>query len=108
MKLPPKYRSLQDFMSAQELTLPRNEDWRLCERHVGQVLGLPGSRGVLTATNGVLCYIEQADGRLFLGHLNWFVNDRGERAYFDNKSIQMRQPKVGRVSKFDSLVAEYI
>ena len=50
-------------------------DWRMVERQVGQIIGLPDSRGVLVCTNGIQCFIEQADGKLYLGHYDWFVAD---------------------------------
>ncbi len=50
-------------------------DWRMVERKVGQIVGLPESRGVLVCTNGIQCFIEQADGRLYLGHYDWFQPD---------------------------------
>lgn len=50
------------------------EQWRTTPRLAGEINGLPASRGVLVATNGILCLIEQADG-LYEGHLQWFEPD---------------------------------
>jgi hypothetical protein len=80
-KLPQVYANIYAFMRAHRITLGRQLPWRLTERQVGEINGLPNSRGILTATNGILCYIEQErEGRveLFLGHLQWFVADGGE------------------------------
>jgi len=72
MKLTPKYASLLDFMAVYNLTLPRNEDWRLTDRIVGNIHALPDTHGVLVATNGILCYIER-ESDLFLGHIAFFI-----------------------------------
>jgi hypothetical protein len=55
-------------------TLPKDDKypWRLTERIVGEINGIPTSRGVLVATNGIECFIEQGE-KLFRGHLLWFV-----------------------------------
>jgi hypothetical protein len=85
-ELPQKYRSLSHFVGANLLTLPRDQVWRLTPRLLGQVNGLPTSHGVLTATNGIDCYIEQENDQLFLGHVGWFIADSGKSV----KSIVQR------------------
>ena len=47
--------------------------WRATPRVLGQINGLPESRGVLVATDGVLCQIVREDGTTFEGHVQWFV-----------------------------------
>lgn len=77
-ELPQQYTSVYAFFRAHGITLKNSEGWRLTPRLVGEVNGIPTSRGILTATNGILCYIEQEiDGRVttFEGHIAWFVPD---------------------------------
>ena len=52
-----------------------DDTWRRTKRIVGQVNGIPGSRGVMVATNGILCQIEQSGPVPFIGHIAWFVPD---------------------------------
>ena len=54
----------------------RDDTWHFTKRIVGQVHGIPTSRGVMVATNGILCLIEQGDGKEFLGHIGWFLADK--------------------------------
>ncbi len=102
-KLPQPYASIYSFARAHSITFPRTEGfWRLTERVVGQVNGLPTSRGILTATNGILCYIEQeTDGRVgtFLGHLEWFVADSGQTgAEIAAKPTTQRKPSQREIN----------
>ena len=53
-------------------------NWRMTKEQTGEIEGLPGSRGTLIITNGVMCYIELANGTLFHGHLAWFKPDKKE------------------------------
>lgn len=51
--------------------------WRMVEDEdmlAGEVTGIPASRGILKATNGVECLIDQGE-RLFIGHIDWWVAD---------------------------------
>lgn len=52
--------------------------WRLTPRLLGQIQAIPQSRGILTATNGIDCYIVRGDQTLFKGHIGWFVPDEIE------------------------------
>ena len=68
------YSTVYAFFAAHNLPAYRG-DWRLTEHVLGEIQGLPGSRGHLAITNGIECMIVMLDGRLFRGHLNWFVPD---------------------------------
>ena len=69
---PQKYRSVYEFLHHHKLTVSKKgPPWRLTERLVGSIHGLPQSFGHLTATNGILCYIENNIG-VYLGHMAWF------------------------------------
>lgn len=50
--------------------------WKMTKRTVGEIVGIPGSRGILVATNGIDCYIERLGNDLFYGHLAWFVQEK--------------------------------
>ena len=51
------------------------DKWRRVRPRPGHIHGLPGSQGVVTATNGILCTIDQ-NGRTFIGHYDFFVADK--------------------------------
>jgi hypothetical protein len=76
-------------------------DWRWTNRISGEINGLPMSRGVLVATNGILCLIEQGE-TYFEGHLQWFVADEDEGQDEVNGLRKDRQPKE---SKRDAVFA---
>ena len=100
------YRSVTCFQRAHGITWPAHEVWRLTEREMGEIVGLPGSRGILTATNGILYYIEQEiEGRVctYLGHIEWFVADSGKSS--DTLSTG-RKAKPASV-KLERQLAEY-
>jgi len=104
--LVPLYSSIIDFFECNNITVGRNEEWRLTERLHGEIQGLPGSRGFLTATNGILCYVEQ-HSRLFLGHLHWFVTDKNERIHF-NRETKTIEVKTTRTSKMTEMVKDLL
>lgn len=69
-----------DFMKKWGITIPLREfsKWRwlrIDDQLLGEVNGLPESRGRVVATNGILCYIERVDRFPFLGHYESFVPD---------------------------------
>ena len=73
-------RCLIDFMKAKAIMIPTDEfdAWRMLpvrEQTAGEVIGLPLSRGILRATNGVLCYIERADGSVIMNHIQHWKAD---------------------------------
>lgn len=70
------FTTVTQLFTRHEVIYHDSLNWRLTPRIVGEINGLPGSRGVLVATNGVLCLIEQELGeRLFEGHLDFFLPD---------------------------------
>lgn len=86
-----RYPSLLHFMEEHSLTLPTKEEWRLTERILGEVNGIPTSYGILTATNGILCYIEQADGSLFgPAHIAFFIARRSEQQQVINSLCTLK------------------
>lgn len=72
-------------------------NWRLTSRLTGEIQGLPGSRGVLVATNGVLCLIDTGANWLFEGHFRFFVPDidiEDEEDFFPTKKNKKTTPLV--------------
>ena len=84
------------FFTRHGLPLPRKGDWRVTKRIIGAIHGLPRSHGILCATDGVLCLIEQGGNsdRLFQGHLQFFVPDAKDDAeYVDEVRATAKTPK---------------
>jgi hypothetical protein len=71
---PHPYRSVSALFADFNIPSPKGH-WRLTDFLYGQINGLSFSRGFLTATNGVRCFILRLDGSLYDGHLQWFVVD---------------------------------
>ena len=76
------YRRLHEFFDRHRL-FRKDGIWRLTEPRAGEINGLPNFRGLLVATNGILCYLETETGRLFEGHIDWFVPDQKDRPLFE-------------------------
>lgn len=89
------YSTIDEFFLVNRLTHPSKEEWRLTTPLMGEINGLPGSRGWLVATNGILCYVQQLTGTFFLGHLAFFLTDKAEAVELDDetKNVRVRKPK---------------
>lgn len=97
------YPSVHAFAAAHRLTLPRGH-WRLVHRQVGHIHGLESaSFGHLTATNGVLCYIEQGGGVVFLGHIENWVQFKDEESVDEKET----QAKAAQSAKMVKVFAEF-
>lgn len=70
------HRSVCEFFASNAMPLPRG-DWRLTDYDLGEINGLPLSRGRVVATNGIMCYIQQEHG-LYCGHFTAWIPDRKE------------------------------
>jgi hypothetical protein len=104
----PLYDSIIDFFEVHNLTVGRNEEWRLTDRILGEINGLPGSRGFLTATNGILCYVEQ-HGRLFgPAHIGWFITEKQERVRFNKEKQVIEIEPQPRKSKMLEMVKDLV
>lgn len=105
MPLTPKYASFIAFRKERHCLLPSSKDdnWRLTDRICGQIHGIPGSRGILTATNGILCVIEQDANVNFLGHIAWFVADRDE----EQQTVENEKASSIRVAKHNKKLEEW-
>lgn len=44
----------------------------------GHIHGIANIRGVIHATDGILCYIVRDDGELFVAHLDNFIHDKDQ------------------------------
>lgn len=56
------------------------QGWRLVKSEVGEVNGLPSSRGIIVATDGMLCLVYQTEKHFFLGHNEWWQADEREES----------------------------
>lgn len=70
------HRSVAEFFATNLMSLPRG-DWRLTDYVLGEINGLPKSRGRVVATNGIMCYIQQEYG-LYYGHYTSWTPDHKE------------------------------
>jgi hypothetical protein len=78
-KIDQPYASFQHFQAKHRITHPPKETWRLTQYgYIGEINGIPGSRGILVATDGTLCYITQGEQAPFLGHIQFFKPDEVE------------------------------
>jgi hypothetical protein len=108
--LPPKYANIFVFKAAHGITWPATEWWRLTDRVVGQINGLPQSNGILTATNGILCYIEQPQDHkinLFLGHIEWFIPDADVSVQRIIQRAGIKAPKASRAQALEAELGAY-
>jgi hypothetical protein len=70
-----------DFCALHHITLPKNEYW-YCINANGRTAWIEGleaskrAHGIPRITNGVVVWMELADGTLFLGHRDWLKYDR--------------------------------
>ena len=71
------HRSVAEFFALNAMPIPRDGDWRLTDYDLGEINGLPRSRGRVVATNGIMCYIQQETG-LYLGHFTAWIPDHKE------------------------------
>lgn len=90
------------FAAHHKILLPNDSKypWRLTKRIVGEVNGIPTSHGVLVATNGIECFIEQGEA-LFRGHILWFVPDDLEdlEALSEERASNFPSPREQRIKK---------
>ncbi len=93
------------FMRRFAITIPQKKfnSWRMVlpkEQRPGEVNGLSRFRGVLRATNGILCYIELVEEhRVELVHLEWFTPDPPE--------IEPVKATKRRIGKLEAMFAAY-
>ena len=78
------YADFQAFQRRWGVIHPAKENWRLTPyQYAGEINGLPQSRGWLTATDGILCYIESNGNQPpYFGHIQHFI--------FDDASIEVK------------------
>ena len=90
-------------MAEHGITFPNKEEWRLTDRIVGEIHALPSSYGILTATNGMLCYIEQENGKMFgPAHIAFFVARKPEQQQVIKSLCQHHQtPSASRKTPVD-------
>lgn len=68
------YYDFYQTLGRLHLTMRDAYDWRLVTPNHGQINGLPNSRGILVATNGIDCLIETPVG-FYEGHIGWWQAD---------------------------------
>jgi hypothetical protein len=92
--------ALVRFMRKWRITIPHSEfdNWRMLpseEQVPGVINGLPESKGIVRATNGILCYIEVYGGGFpYLGHYEFFVKEDGGPRYQVLTKSRGGRPKV--------------
>lgn len=64
------------FFSKHDMPVPKTDTfWRMTDRVLGEISGVPSSRGLIQVTDGMVCWIERSDESLFRGHASWFEPD---------------------------------
>lgn len=86
---------LDSFCREYNLPLTRKGEWRAVKAIRGEINGLPGSRGVIRATDGIECYIVREDNTLFHGHVASFIPDEDESEFA--ASAKTSHPKRERL-----------
>jgi hypothetical protein len=100
------YDSLDSLCRKLRLTLPKHEvkgsRWHVVNPpRLGQVHGIPNSRGFLVATDGVSCIIDRVNDQPFYGHVQWFVEEKEE-------TERCTTPRASRVDKYVNSLLEGI
>lgn len=70
------YNSVSQMLAS--LRLPESKLYqgrRLTDPEIGEIEGLPHSRGQLLATDGIRCIILRGDNSVFFGHIHWWIAD---------------------------------
>lgn len=98
------------FMARHGITIPHKElsSWRMVplkEQRPGAINALPESRGILRATNGILCYVECPNNMLYLGHLQWWKADEEPATLKGSKRPPSMDAKPKPLSRRDALLA---
>ena len=95
------YPSVDAFRIAHGITLPRPHNWRFTETSAfGEVAGLPGLRGQMIATNGILLAIETDHGKVHFVHLENFIPDQEELPERESAPVRTNR-------KLQAVLAEY-
>lgn len=64
------------WCEAHDCSLPGKRTWVwMRDQRMGEIIGIPGSRGIPRITDGIQCIIELEGGGIFIGHRNWFEAD---------------------------------
>ena len=92
-KQAPHFDSIESFNRTFKAALPKPYDWRLIEAMTGEINGIPTSRGIAVATNGILVAIMQNDG-IVIGHLDWFVKDEEQPVERSESPALSSSPKI--------------
>ena len=86
----------------EQLGLPESKfslGWRLVDVRIGELNGLPTSRGRLVATDGMQCVILN-DTTFFIGHIAWFnVDKEAEKEALGEVSVDAAKATKSTKSK---------
>jgi hypothetical protein len=93
------------IFNGQILPQPRDE-WRITPKQLGEINGLPHSRGFRVASNGIFCAIQREDGTLFLGHDCHFTAEAEEKVDEQGSPRQPRLSKKVTLEELDNLLTE--
>jgi len=80
--------AVMKFFADHNMPYPRKGVWRPVNHAIGEINGLPNSRGIVTVTDGIMCYIVCADSSLYRGHYSWFIPDKVEKV-LQGKALAM-------------------
>jgi len=84
-----------------DCNLPSKRPWRWCSRQdLGEIVGLPGSRGWPRITDGVEVIVELVGGGTYVGHIGWFeVDGDVAAANPDHRSATAKKRNSNKANK---------
>jgi hypothetical protein len=90
-----------------DINIPNILAWRWLDGILGEINGLPSSRGRAMVTDGVIVLIETADG-IYRGHMGFFKPDDDGPCFFA-KISKNKKSKVSKPAKAPAVdISEFI
>jgi hypothetical protein len=84
-------------------------NWRIAkDQPYGSINGLPQLSGQCLATNGIECLVMQGDGRCFIGHYDFFVEDTDRISGLEKKACKTCKTRKTRKANKNDLAREIL
>lgn len=89
--IPNPFASIYELCRELELSPRKLSHWRLVKCELGEINGLPKSRGLLVAASGPECLIWAGGTTHYIGHRDWWVRE------IEEPTERVKQPKKDRL-----------